>query len=231
MLGGNTLLSVGDREFDRVRQGLKDGDFTSLRNAFWLYDEWRSQFEKEAGIAIIYNTRVLDVMLEFAGILHDSPYHRPMMIYYDSLVGRDRGDWLSASVLAWIAVEGVLDVELDLYSKELLAHPDAQRALREDWSTKRIIDLMLQEVKSGTFTDDNNPRRFDRSKLEEADRLRVLRNKYIHEGRRPTKSEAMEFVDLGTQAMWRFFRLSGVDYEHYLTRANAARGTALKEPP
>ncbi len=231
LLGGNTLLSASDNEFDRVRQGLREGEFTSLRNAFWLYEEWRNQFEKEVGIAIIYNTEVLRVMLEFAGVLYDSPHRRSMMIYYSSLVGRDLGDWLSASLLAWIAVEISMDLELRLYSKEPAAHRDAQQALKEDWGTGRVIGLLLQEAKSGTFADNNNPRRFDQSKLEEADRLRALRNEYIHEGRRPTKVEARRFVDLGTQAMWRFFRLSDVDYGSYLDRANAARGTILKEPP
>ncbi len=189
------------------------------RNIMSFLPETRPKLEF---VTTVHSRRQLEVVLEEAQLVCGARHKTGMLVFYEAWDAIQHGSYSSGVIMGWTAIEVMLDAELKEYLVEQGAVPDVASKIAQQLTAYQVLNLLTDEARAGRFTESSAPSRFSLDQLNEADRIRRVRNDIVHEGKQPTADEAAKFRELANQAMWRFFRLSGIEHNTYIQRIQDA---------
>ncbi len=222
-------LELDESSFDGSAGTIRPtrGKLSRLGSAFAWYPEFQLQVAKEASAAV-YDASVLPTVSDLGDSITGSDHE---VAFYEAHVGlsaKHDGEPIAAFVNFWIVLELFLDTEI----RRLLKGQGAANSLIDDQLTKWNIPRKVKVLKQPGAMQPlgkGDPTVFSSSELNQVKALAHVRNRVVHLGYRPNSEEVSQVAELGWRAMWRFFRLSGIDYQRFLRTVKGLQAAFAKK--
>jgi hypothetical protein len=228
LLGNARHYPISERELDSVSFDsnaspmvqTRHGVVLSIRGVVHFVDNVRNQLW---GDGYKYSVSVLALMVDLGSKMYSSEYRERILLFYDAWHAVDMSNWMAGMLLAWICFEMWVYEEMSLHLNALGISKDKQDKIL-DFPISRITLLLLAEMEAKRFSQDSNPLAITADDLKEGDRIRIVRNRVVHGGTKPSEKETTDCLSLANKSLWRYLRLSNISYTPILQQVKALSG-------
>jgi hypothetical protein len=193
---------------------IEEAKYTSFRAVFMMHGDWRKDFTPLR----IVSTDELEVAANLADRTFRSHMATELTAFMEAWTMRDEMNWNMGFILSWICIERMMFNQImAAYGDSAIYKLDKSGRRREITSYEAIAHLKSGLVSGSLAFLPDDKAAFDCAYLDRVQEMRGIRNEIVHGDRRATESEMNDCFRAATTAMWRMFRLAGIqDYSDYL---------------
>ena len=202
LLKGYAVWRTYNEEFE-VLNPLASGKYISPRTFLGDSDLGPAILKKIYFKTIILEKKIFKVIINLSGLIYNSKFKIGILNFYDGYTKFEIGDHIGSFIINWLSIEFYISSLLENFLQRNQVFQNLIEKLNRDWSVYRKMEYLKEN-------NDLDPTDFNRYNDQ-----RIIRNKIIHSGYKPSLSEAKECKLIANDIMWKLFKMEGIDYQSY----------------
>jgi hypothetical protein len=175
-----------------------EGTFITIRGYLHAFPIIRREFR-----VVVVKKDEFKIICQLAEKIFNSKFKMAIFTFYESYTQYQMGDYTGSFLMSWMAIENYLSKRLEEHFQIKGVFQDLMDKLNHDWTVfKKLGYLKENDIIS-------------KNDYKEYDELRKIRNNIIHSDYKPTQIESKKCKDIANSAMWKLFKMDGIDYKYY----------------
>lgn len=175
-----------------------EGTFITIRGYLHAFPVIRREFR-----VVVIKKDEFGIICQLAEKIFNSKFKIAIFTFYESYTQYQMGDYTGSFLMSWMAIENYLSKKLEeCFQTEGVPQGVVDKRNR-GWDVHKKLDHLKRN--NIISKDDCN----------EYDDLRKTRNNIIHSDYKPTQIESKKCKDIANSAMWKLFKIDGIDYKYY----------------
>src|SRR5207247_7853224 len=118
------------------------------RNTMGFFPEIRNEIERTRTVV---NRNKLEIALEETRLVHSASHKLGILVFYEAWNAFDHGAMRSGVLLAWIAIEIMLDVEVRAHLIDQGLSSVLAERISDGFNAFQALELLRSEAKAGRF--------------------------------------------------------------------------------